>query len=88
MLEQVRKVETNRRHFHRRFRRIIMGQDEKALVRLWHDKCGEIGPEDVSTKPDRRRRRLVNAKGQTGVPPFTPSCVYEIERRRRRRFRQ
>jgi hypothetical protein len=29
--------------------RIIMGQDEKALVRLWQEKCGEIGPEDLST---------------------------------------
>jgi predicted phage-related endonuclease len=29
--------------------RIIMGQDEKALIRLWKDKRGEIGPEDLST---------------------------------------
>jgi hypothetical protein len=28
---------------------IIMGQDEKALVRLWQEKRGEIGPEDLST---------------------------------------
>src|SRR5580693_2034462 len=28
--------------------RIIMGQDEKALVRLWQEKRGEIGPEDLS----------------------------------------
>jgi predicted phage-related endonuclease len=28
--------------------RIIMGQDEKALIRLWQEKRGEIGPEDLS----------------------------------------
>ena len=25
--------------------RIIMGQDEKALIRLWQEKRGEVGPE-------------------------------------------
>jgi putative phage-type endonuclease len=29
--------------------RIIMGQDEKALIRLWQEKRGEIEPEDLST---------------------------------------
>ena len=24
--------------------RIIMGQDEKALIRLWQEKRGEVGP--------------------------------------------
>jgi predicted phage-related endonuclease len=28
--------------------RIIMGDDEAALVRLWHEKRGEIEPEDLS----------------------------------------
>ena len=28
--------------------RIIMGQDEKALFRLWREKRGEIEPEDLS----------------------------------------
>jgi hypothetical protein len=26
--------------------RIIMGQDEKALIRLWQEKRGEVGPDD------------------------------------------
>jgi YqaJ-like viral recombinase domain len=26
-----------------------MGQDEKALIRLWQEKRGEVGPEDLST---------------------------------------
>ena len=29
--------------------RIIMGQDEKALIRLWQEKRGEVGLEDLST---------------------------------------
>jgi predicted phage-related endonuclease len=29
--------------------RIIMGQDEKALIRLWQEKRGEVGSEDLST---------------------------------------
>jgi len=29
--------------------RIIMGDDEDALVRLWQQKRGEVGPEDLST---------------------------------------
>jgi hypothetical protein len=28
--------------------RIIMGEDEKALIRLWQEKCGEVAPEDLS----------------------------------------
>src|SRR6516225_968646 len=28
--------------------RIIMGSDEAALVRLWREKRGEMGPEDLS----------------------------------------
>jgi putative phage-type endonuclease len=28
--------------------RIIMGRDEKALIRLWQEKLGEVGPEDLS----------------------------------------
>jgi putative phage-type endonuclease len=29
--------------------RVIMGQDEKALIRLWQEKRGEVGSEDLST---------------------------------------
>jgi hypothetical protein len=28
--------------------RIIMGEDEKALIRLWQEKRGAVGPEDLS----------------------------------------
>jgi putative phage-type endonuclease len=29
--------------------RVVMGQDDKALIRLWQEKRGEVGPEDLST---------------------------------------
>jgi predicted phage-related endonuclease len=31
--------------------RIIMGQEDKALIRLWQEKRGEVGPEDLSSAP-------------------------------------
>src|SRR3974390_1499878 len=60
--------------------RIIMGDDEAALIRLWREKRIEIGPEDLSgnlilqpgvaTKPHNRHSYERNP-GQTGecVPP-------------------
>jgi putative phage-type endonuclease len=52
MLERHKKScdRTNRRDFiGGSDARIIMGQDEKALIRLWQEKRGEVGPEDLST---------------------------------------
>jgi predicted phage-related endonuclease len=49
MLEKTRESRTDRRHFiGGSDARIIMGQDEKALIRLWQEKRGEVGPEDLS----------------------------------------
>ena len=48
------KASTNRRRGDRRYfiggsdARIIMGNDEAALLRLWREKRGEIEPEDLS----------------------------------------
>jgi hypothetical protein len=43
-------VQTDRRHFiGGSDARTLMGQDEKALIRLWQEKRGEVGPEDLST---------------------------------------
>jgi hypothetical protein len=45
----VRKLSGHRRDFiGGSDARIIMGQDEKALIRLWQEKRGEVGPEDLS----------------------------------------
>jgi predicted phage-related endonuclease len=44
-----KKLEVSRRHFiGGSDARIIMGQDEGALLRLWREKRGEVEPEDLS----------------------------------------
>jgi predicted phage-related endonuclease len=50
MLDAMRRdCQADRRHFiGGSDARIIMGQDEKALIRLWQEKRGEVGPEDLS----------------------------------------
>src|SRR5512142_1445134 len=48
------KTSTNRHYAERRYfiggsdARIIMGNDEAALLRLWREKRGEVEPEDLS----------------------------------------
>ena len=37
--------------------RIIMGDDEDALLRLWREKRGEVEPEDLSRQSHRPARR-------------------------------
>jgi putative phage-type endonuclease len=49
-VHELRNTHEHRRHFiGGSDARIIMGQDEKALIRLWQEKRGEVGPEDLST---------------------------------------
>jgi hypothetical protein len=49
MLKQPTESRSERRYFvGGSDARIIMGQDEKALIRLWQEKRGEVGPEDLS----------------------------------------
>src|SRR6201994_750757 len=49
MLEKMKPLYLDRRHFiGGADARIIMGEDEKALIRLWHEKRGEVGPQDLS----------------------------------------
>jgi predicted phage-related endonuclease len=48
-MERGKSTRLDRRHFiGGSDARIIMGQDEKALMRLWQEKRGEVGPEDLS----------------------------------------
>ena len=65
--------------------RIIMGDDEAALLRLWREKRGEVEPEDLSgnlivqlgTVTEELNRRwyerntghAVNARAAAGLPP-------------------
>jgi hypothetical protein len=50
MLETPIKSRVDRRHLvGGSDARVIMGQDEKALIRLWQEKRGEVEPEDLST---------------------------------------
>ncbi len=49
MSETLSRIHPDRRHYiGGSDARIIMGQDDKALVRLWREKRGEIEPEDLS----------------------------------------
>jgi predicted phage-related endonuclease len=50
--------------------RIIMGDDEPALIRLWREKRGEIEPEDLS-------RNLIVQLG-TATEPSTDSGTNRI----------
>ena len=48
-MAQTLQHEPSRRHFiGGSDARIIMGEEEKALIRLWQEKRGEVGPEDLS----------------------------------------
>jgi hypothetical protein len=89
------KLNADRRHFICGSKaRIIMGQDDKALIRLWQEKPGEVGPED--NRPDRPARPAdrgpqphpVIGSGPSGSPTFTPSCAFGTELRHRRRSRR
>ncbi len=44
--------------------RVIMGEDEAALLRLWREKRGEEEPEDLSDNLDRPARH-----GDRGAQP-------------------
>jgi predicted phage-related endonuclease len=47
--------------------RIIMGQDEKALIRLWQEKRGEVGPEDLTLRQPYCPARLGDRGPQPGL---------------------
>jgi predicted phage-related endonuclease len=44
----LRRIANRRRFIGSSDARIIMGDDEAALLRLWREKRGEVGPEDLS----------------------------------------
>ena len=63
MLQKVQESSIGRRHFiGGSDARIIMGQDEKALIRLWQEKRGEVATAITFSLPceiaPRRHRRF------------------------------
>ena len=48
MAPRLRSPENRRAYIGGSDARIIMGSEEAALIRLWHDKRGEIEPKDLS----------------------------------------
>jgi hypothetical protein len=55
--------------------RIIMGGDEVALQRLWREKRGEAGPEDLSGKP----RPTQPCERASAKPSASPVCEAHAE---------
>ena len=51
--------------------RIIMGNDEAALIRLWREKRGEVGPEDspaISSYSSETSPRSSTEAGMSATP--------------------
>src|SRR3974377_1822861 len=60
--------------------RIIMGQDEAALVRLWREKRGEVGPEDLSGNLVVQLGRATEDLNRTWYERNTGHAVGNVQR--------
>src|SRR5262245_26877692 len=63
--------------------RIIMGHDESALVRLWHEKRGEAEPEDLSGNLIVQLGRATEEFNRSWYERNTGRQVRDVERRAR-----
>jgi predicted phage-related endonuclease len=71
--------DTDRRHFiGGSDARIIMGQDEKALVRLWQEKRGEVGPEDLSANLIVQLGVVTEDLNRVWYSALPPKCVFRF----------
>ncbi len=61
--------------------RIIMGDDEEALVRLWREKRGEIEPEDLSGNLIVQLGVVTEALNRRWFEANTGQVVTDVERR-------
>src|SRR3977135_3092877 len=61
--------------------RIIMGSDETALVRLWHEKRGETGPEDLSGNLIVQLGNATEELNRTWYERTTGRRVTDVQRR-------
>ena len=79
------KPEEARRHFiGGSDARIIMGSDEKALLRLWREKRGEIEPEDLSGNPVVRLGLATEDLNRRWYEANTGQVITDIQKRVRR----
>src|SRR5271157_3467275 len=60
--------------------RIIMGQDEKALIRLWQEKRGEAGPEDLSGNLIVQLGKVTEDLNRTWYERNTGRTVGDVQR--------
>jgi predicted phage-related endonuclease len=61
--------------------RIIMGNDEAALVRLWREKRGEVGPEDLSGNLIVQLGSVTEDLNRTWYERNTGQRIIDVQRR-------
>jgi putative phage-type endonuclease len=60
--------------------RIIMGADEAALIRLWREKRGEVGPEDLSGNLTVQLGKVTEDLNRTWYERNTGRTVGDVQR--------
>jgi len=60
--------------------RVIMGNDEAALVRLWQEKRGEVGPEDLSGNLIVQLGSATEELNRIWYERNTGHCVVDVQR--------
>src|SRR5215831_17525210 len=60
--------------------RVIMGADERALVRLWREKRGEVGPEDLSGNLTVQLGRVTEDLNRSWYERNTGRTVGDVQR--------
>jgi predicted phage-related endonuclease len=60
--------------------RVIMGNDEAALIRLWQEKRGEVGPEDLSGNLIVQLGSATEDLNRTWYERNTGHCVVDVQR--------
>jgi len=60
--------------------RVIMGNDEAALIRLWQEKRGEVGPEDLSGNLIVQLGSATEELNRIWYERNTGHCVVDVQR--------
>jgi predicted phage-related endonuclease len=61
--------------------RIIMGTDEAALIRLWHEKRGEVEPEDLSNNLVVQLGLITEALNKAWYERNTGHTIVDVQKR-------